>query len=143
MTYWFIYEWDKSAFAAVAALAVSSFRFHQFLHRDPVWLARIAAGQHQDFSLSNRQSISAEMHTRAQMARRERVRRREHAGMPGANRITACADPIAPESGRGRAGSRAARKQEALVEPADAKQHHAEPNEGETLVDAGEVVHVD
>ena len=32
MTYWLIYELDKGAFTAAAALAVPPFRFHQFLY---------------------------------------------------------------------------------------------------------------
>jgi len=50
---------------------------------------------------------------------------------------------VATKSRREGARSWQAWKQEALVEPTDAKQYNAKADEGEALVDAGEIVHVD
>src|SRR5437868_15366913 len=45
------------------------------------------------------------------------------------------------EAGRGDA-RRALRKEQALVEPADADEHQAEPDEGEGAEDAGDAAHI-
>src|SRR4051812_45903614 len=46
-------------------------------------------------------------------------------------------------SSRRRGGRRTARKQQALIPPADSEQHNAETDEGEALIDSREIAHVD